>query len=129
MLHIGTNYRRRAFRTQRDVAAAAIGELVHLLCDHVGRVDRKSTRLNSSHLGISYAVCCFKVHGYNRDLPSFPTRRSSDLRAFRTQRDVAAAAIGELVHLLCDHVGRVSRASAEYLRVIEARAHDKAETD
>src|ERR1035441_2587310 len=35
------------------------------------RVDRKSTRLNSSHLGISYAV--------SRDLPSFPTRRSSDL--------------------------------------------------
>ncbi len=50
-------------------------------------------------------------------------------RAFRTQRDVAAAAIGELVHLLCDHVGRVSRASAEYLRVLEARAHDKAETE
>src|ERR1035438_369394 len=34
--------------------------------------DRKSTRLNSSHLGISYAVC-------PRDLHSFPTRRSSDL--------------------------------------------------
>src|SRR5947199_7648341 len=25
-----------------------------------GRVDRKSTRLNSSHLGISYAVFCLK---------------------------------------------------------------------
>src|SRR5262245_42727363 len=37
--------------------------------------DRKSTRLNSSHLGISYAVFC------HRDLHSFPTRRSSDLRA------------------------------------------------
>src|SRR5262245_4709543 len=35
------------------------------------RPDRKSTRLNSSHLGISYAV--------TRDLHSFPTRRSSDL--------------------------------------------------
>src|SRR5262245_6098030 len=33
--------------------------------------DRKSTRLNSSHLGISYAVCLA--------LHSFPTRRSSDL--------------------------------------------------
>src|SRR5262245_51824392 len=33
--------------------------------------DRKSTRLNSSHLGISYAVPPY-VH-------SFPTRRSSDL--------------------------------------------------
>src|SRR5262245_18724066 len=36
--------------------------------------DRKSTRLNSSHLGISYAVFCLP-----RLLPSFPTRRSSDL--------------------------------------------------
>src|SRR5437899_1949955 len=58
--------------------------------------DRKSTRLNSSHLGISYAVFCLKkkkllhaihcllsffFYGYvdHRDLHSFPTRRSSDL--------------------------------------------------
>src|SRR5437899_13063827 len=27
---------------------------------HAGRRDRKSTRLNSSHLGISYAVFCLK---------------------------------------------------------------------
>src|SRR5690625_2233893 len=33
--------------------------------------DRKSTRLNSSHVAISYAV--------SRALPSSPTRRSSDL--------------------------------------------------
>src|ERR1035441_7354755 len=26
------------------------------------QIDRKSTRLNSSHLGISYAVFCFKQH-------------------------------------------------------------------
>src|SRR5436309_857802 len=41
--------------------------------------DRKSTRLNSSHVKISYAVFCLKRY---RDLPalhSFPTRRSSDL--------------------------------------------------
>src|ERR1035438_5498317 len=36
--------------------------------------DRKSTRLNSSHLGIPYAVFCAP-----RALHSFPTRRSSDL--------------------------------------------------
>src|ERR1035441_7569595 len=42
--------------------------------------DRKSTRLNSSHLGISYAVFCLKKRdGAHRDLHSFPTRRSSDL--------------------------------------------------
>src|SRR5258705_9307393 len=31
----------------------------HSLHDHIG-IDRKSTRLNSSHLGISYAVFCLK---------------------------------------------------------------------
>src|ERR1035441_5806445 len=47
--------------------------------------DRKSTRLNSSHLGISYAVFCLKAYGYHRDLHSFPTRRSSDLTCMITQ--------------------------------------------
>src|SRR5262245_18669448 len=47
------------------------------------RVDRKSTRLNSSHLGISYAVFCFAPP---RDLPPFPTRRSSDLSTSRATR-------------------------------------------
>src|SRR5438045_6840167 len=28
--------------------------------DHIDGLDRKSTRLNSSHLGISYAVFCLK---------------------------------------------------------------------
>src|SRR5438067_2000968 len=40
------------------------------------RRDRKSTRLNSSHVSISYAVFCSAHH---LDLHSFPTRRSSDL--------------------------------------------------
>src|SRR5437764_581161 len=43
-----------------------------------GISDRKSTRLNSSHRCISYAVFCFVVP---RSLLSFPTRRSSDLLA------------------------------------------------
>src|ERR1039458_10405175 len=37
--------------------------------------DRKSTRLNSSHLGISYAVFCFKKNSFPSNpftLPSFP---------------------------------------------------------
>src|SRR5437879_1516777 len=41
-----------------------------------GRRDRKSTRLNSSHRCISYAVFCFVTVLV---LHSFPTRRSSDL--------------------------------------------------
>src|ERR1035438_2426057 len=47
----------------------------------VDDADRKSTRLNSSHLCISYAVYLLKRTDTHRDLPSFPTRRSSDLSA------------------------------------------------
>src|SRR5690625_3684241 len=47
------------------------------LCTWVtGPRDRKSTRLNSSHVAISYAVFCFASPVC---LHSFPTRRSSDL--------------------------------------------------
>src|SRR5690606_11558979 len=42
---------------------------------HGSWVDRKSTRLNSSHVKISYAVFCVP-----REFHCFPTRRSSDLR-------------------------------------------------
>src|SRR5262245_64315787 len=48
-----------------DKISAALLEMMHarIVC-HNGRVldalDRKSTRLNSSHLGISYAVFCLK---------------------------------------------------------------------
>src|ERR1039457_7116607 len=35
------------------------------------KIDRKSTRLNSSHLVISYAVCCFRIEVGDRvDLAS-----------------------------------------------------------
>src|SRR5438045_5259981 len=34
------------------------------------RKDRKSTRLNSSHLGISYAVFCLKKKIYNNSITS-----------------------------------------------------------
>src|SRR5205814_6396610 len=34
------------------------------ITDRTNRVDRKSTRLNSSHLGISYAVFCLKKKKY-----------------------------------------------------------------
>src|SRR5262245_63384662 len=42
-----------------------------LLLQHAGRLrggDRKSTRLNSSHLGISYAVFCLKKKNKNKAL-------------------------------------------------------------
>src|SRR5262245_63973396 len=44
--------------------AAEILSILRKGCDtlrvEAGRLDRKSTRLNSSHLGISYAVFCLK---------------------------------------------------------------------
>src|SRR5687768_8776482 len=50
---------------------------VDLVVDHPTlSKDRKSTRLNSSHGYISYAVFCYHHHPH---LHSFPTRRSSDL--------------------------------------------------
>src|SRR5207253_1416930 len=55
-------------------------EIQHRGCyqyrSRVHQQDRKSTRLNSSHVAISYAVFCSPDHVC---LPSFPTRRSSDL--------------------------------------------------
>src|ERR1035441_944429 len=42
-----------------DVLELAVQELVgHFRLDDIVNTDRKSTRLNSSHLGISYAVFC-----------------------------------------------------------------------
>src|SRR2546426_4468443 len=40
-----------------------------VVCRHTMAVDRKSTRLNSSHLVISYAVFCLKK---KKDLPPVP---------------------------------------------------------
>src|SRR5256885_11941280 len=48
---------RKGRAARKDEAAA---DPAFLLADHVLRLDRKSTRLNSSHLVISYAVFCLK---------------------------------------------------------------------
>src|SRR5262245_64399103 len=53
--------RRRALDRVRDVEAAQpAGAARRLAARTEAAVDRKSTRLNSSHLGISYAVFCLK---------------------------------------------------------------------
>src|SRR5262245_62905004 len=44
------------FYDQRNAAHGLTGEVLRA----IGSPDRKSTRLNSSHLGISYAVFCLK---------------------------------------------------------------------
>src|SRR5690606_18863954 len=50
--------------------------------EHGAPRDRKSTRLNSSHVKISYAVFCF---AHPIDPHSFPTRRSSDLSKLKSK--------------------------------------------
>src|SRR5947199_7059059 len=47
-------------RPGRRLPARSRGELRGAVRRTLGRGDRKSTRLNSSHLGISYAVFCLK---------------------------------------------------------------------
>src|SRR5947199_1644444 len=49
----------RVYMVPRAERAAQIQRMLRL-GDLVGYPDRKSTRLNSSHLGISYAVFCLK---------------------------------------------------------------------
>src|SRR5947199_1649222 len=56
---------------------------LHCRCRHPDDPDRKSTRLNSSHLGISYAVFCLKkkkwchkddlMSGFRAQSPGRPT--------------------------------------------------------
>src|SRR5436853_5709129 len=56
VLDVGAHHACGVLRTHGQRGLIAILESVHLL----GNEDRKSTRLNSSHLGISYAVFCLK---------------------------------------------------------------------
>src|SRR3712207_7009238 len=53
-------------------AALEVGAgAVHLVDEaDAGHADRKSTRLNSSHANISYAVFCLKKKNTNSSLPS-----------------------------------------------------------
>src|SRR3989442_7662159 len=44
----------------RFLAGVSAGLLWALLAGYAARIDRKSTRLNSSHVRISYAVFCLK---------------------------------------------------------------------
>src|SRR5947199_8124324 len=64
------------------------------------RPDRKSTRLNSSHLGISYAVFCLKKKNIDRVRVPFPGNERRDWRAadICSEADVAV-----------DHINQCSR--------------------
>src|SRR3712207_6943928 len=63
---LGDHLFTRAFHLASTVDARAcrlIGEATNRVCE--GELDRKSTRLNSSHANISYAVFCLKKKQYN----------------------------------------------------------------
>src|SRR5689334_23538957 len=57
-------------RREHDHARAEVDRLLDIMRDEQrGLADRKSTRLNSSHSSISYAVFCLKKkNNYRRDL-------------------------------------------------------------
>src|SRR5205814_10599283 len=56
----------RSAPTPLDAVAALAASML--------RADRKSTRLNSSHLGISYAVFCLKYKNQQQAAPHIPRR-------------------------------------------------------
>src|SRR5437899_5528594 len=59
-----TLFRSRYFATHgftnADAALHAKAQMARMIQEQAAFLDRKSTRLNSSHLGISYAVFCLK---------------------------------------------------------------------
>src|SRR5690625_6049319 len=50
----------RAARKERHLTQEQLGKLVGVKKAQISKLDRKSTRLNSSHVAISYAVFCLK---------------------------------------------------------------------
>src|SRR5947199_7863474 len=80
------------FRSIGRVKPGSIGKLlpgIEVRIEEDG--DRKSTRLNSSHLGISYAVFCLKKKSYGPVAgwsdPLAHTQRRCGLRHRRADRD------------------------------------------
>src|SRR3712207_8824742 len=73
--HLAPRQDRRALRDQArmvDEDHRLPGELVH-----EDELDRKSTRLNSSHANISYAVFCLKKKKNNTPLSTMSQQRDS----------------------------------------------------
>src|SRR5437870_9988921 len=54
------------FRSNLFAADPILAKPIQISFDPQGRLDRKSTRLNSSHVAISYAVFCLKKKTDNR---------------------------------------------------------------
>src|SRR5256885_11183156 len=68
-------------RDERLRRVAVHGTLRHADADGHPPADRKSTRLNSSHLVISYAVFCLDNRESSRTTPVGPTGQPTDTSA------------------------------------------------
>src|SRR5262245_63759742 len=80
-----TLFRSAAAACRREERRAARPQRVLAQPRQARRRDRKSTRLNSSHLGISYAVFCLKKKNEHRAAEHDMVRHS--LRDADTHRD------------------------------------------
>src|SRR5690349_22926294 len=72
------------FRSARDAGTVTLAPQAYCKVHYlVARADRKSTRLNSSHVEISYAVFCLKkqTHPYLRRPPELLTSSTPHLSA------------------------------------------------
>src|SRR3954449_3928398 len=71
----------------------------HLVCRVLFRSDRKSTRLNSSHTLISYAVFCLKKKNTNGGavLPSISPREASSAQRLEVATEAKASLAEEVV--------------------------------
>src|SRR3712207_7775497 len=61
-----------AVRAQAGFAKGRVRQSLDVAADRSSGLDRKSTRLNSSHANISYAVFCLKKKKQNLGVSSFP---------------------------------------------------------
>src|SRR5215471_19701021 len=68
----------RLYRERLDVRDAEYLDREQLAADGYTRRDRKSTRLNSSHVEISYAVFCLKKKKKNRELKNHVEKKQTD---------------------------------------------------
>src|SRR5438045_4720400 len=68
------------FRSARSASWAGLARLMSTMpaCAAPSRADRKSTRLNSSHLGISYAVFCLKKKKKNDTRHRFKKHQNTE---------------------------------------------------
>src|SRR5207249_6134990 len=80
----------RSFEEDRFAAAAAADDDGDRAGGYL-QVDRKSTRLNSSHVSISYAVFCLKKKTISNNL--FSVSRSRDIDMLLSSADVIRSSL------------------------------------